>query len=149
MKSPEEIKKGLEYCNNDFIPADGTSRCSHCPYDIGDEHPECADILHIDALVYIKQLEKQIPRWISVKAGLPKAYRNVDIVFGSHDSIGYYSPISKRWYDSHNIQIDGVTHWKYRDEPPKEDAHGSETGEKHEAEEMADEGPGEAGAEPV
>ena len=31
----------------------------------------------------------------------------------------------------------------------KEDAHGTETGEKHEAEEMADEGPGEAGAEPV
>lgn len=62
-----------------------------------------------------------MPKWISVKAGLPKAYRNVDIVFGSHDSIGYYSPISKRWYDSHNIQVDGVTHWKYRDEPPKED----------------------------
>lgn len=90
-----------------------------------------------------------MPKWISVKAGLPKAYRNVDIVFGSHDSIGYYSPISKRWYDSHNIQIDGVTHWKYRDEPPKEDAHGPETGEKHEAQEMADEGPGEAGTEPV
>lgn len=63
-----------------------------------------------------------MPKWVSVKAGLPKAYRNVDIVFGSHDSIGYYSPISKRWYDSHNIQIDGVTHWKYRDEPPKGDA---------------------------
>lgn len=31
----------------------------------------------------------------------------------------------------------------------KEDAHGTETGEKHEAQEMADEGPGEAGTEPV
>ena len=62
MKTPDEIKKGLECCNNDFIPADGTSRCSCCPYDIGDEHPECADILHIDALAYIVQLEAGIDR---------------------------------------------------------------------------------------
>lgn len=56
-KTDEEIKKGLACCNNDFIPADGTSRCSHCPYDTGDEHPECADILHMDALADIQRLE--------------------------------------------------------------------------------------------
>lgn len=64
-----------------------------------------------------------MPKWISVKAGLPKPYRNVDVVFGSHDTIGYYAPREKHWFDHNCIPIYGVTHWKYRDEPPKGDAH--------------------------
>lgn len=63
-----------------------------------------------------------MPKWISVKAGLPKAFKDVDIAFGNADSIGFYSNISKRWYrttDGNGVPVHGVHHWKYRDEPPK------------------------------
>ena len=113
MKTPNEIKKGLRHCSEDG--------CKRCPYEEDCHISDGGSELAADALDYIRQLEKQLPRWISVKGGLPKAYRNVDVVHGSHDSIGYYSALSKRWYDSHDIQIYGVTHWKYRDDPPKED----------------------------
>ena len=75
-----------------------------------------------DALAYIEQLEKQIPRWISVKAGLPRSYVDVDIVYGgSMDTIGYYSSVMDVWLDSRGNVMQSVTHWKYRDKPPKED----------------------------
>lgn len=64
------------------------------------------------------------PKWISVKAGLPKAFKDVDIAFGNADSIGFYSNVSKRWYitkGGNGVPVHGVHHWKYRDEPPKED----------------------------
>lgn len=66
-----------------------------------------------------------MPKWISVKAGLPKAFMDVDIAFGNADSIGFYSNVSKRWYltkGGNGVPAYGVHHWKYRDEPPKEDA---------------------------
>lgn len=65
-----------------------------------------------------------MPKWISVKAGLPKAFKDVDIAFGNADSIGFYSNVSKRWYltkGGNGVPVHGVHHWKYRDEPPKED----------------------------
>ena len=111
MKTPDDIKKGLECCRK--------GNCKGCPYKEG-EYIDCQEQLEKDALAYIEQLEAQMPMWISVKAGLPKAYRNVDVIFGSHDGIGYYAPMDKKWFDSHGIPIYGITHWKYRDEPPKE-----------------------------
>ena len=53
MKTPEEIKKGLECCLNagelDFV-------CGECPYD--EAGSEC-DGLYRDALAYIQQLEEK------------------------------------------------------------------------------------------
>lgn len=63
MKTPEEIRKGLECCGAD-------KPCGECcPY-----HPEvnsCIGMIARDALSYIRQLENQIadigkkvPKWI-------------------------------------------------------------------------------------
>lgn len=49
MKTPEEIKKGLECANN---CSENGMTCSRCPY-LG---RDCSD-LHPDALAYIRQLE--------------------------------------------------------------------------------------------
>lgn len=113
MKTPGEIKKGLKAC--------GDGCCSACTYwddcDYDDHHVA----LVTDALAYIRQLERKIPRWISVKAGLPRSYVDVDIVYGgSIDTIGYYSSVMDVWLDSNGNVIESVTHWKYRDKPPEE-----------------------------
>ena len=63
--------------------------------------------------------EKRNP-WISIKAGLPKAYKPVDVIYnGCIDSIGYYSPFSKQWYLFNDKRIDNVSYWKYRDSLPE------------------------------
>lgn len=53
MKTPDEIKKGLESCGADECHGQHTD----CPY-----HNDALCIMHIcgDALAYIQQLEKQI-----------------------------------------------------------------------------------------
>ena len=48
MKTPEEIKKGLEICIVD-------KNCRDCPYNNGN----CGMQLEIDALAYIQKLEAQ------------------------------------------------------------------------------------------
>lgn len=69
MKTPEEIKKGLETC---IV----YKNCRGCPYNNG----KCGMQLEIDALAYIQQLENHIgeltekvaqPKWISVNDRLP------------------------------------------------------------------------------
>ena len=56
MKTPEEIKKGLERCQLDkellFVD------CSHCPYYMDTAH--CDLVLHADTLTYIQQLEAEL-----------------------------------------------------------------------------------------
>lgn len=65
--------------------------------------------------------EKRKP-WISIKAGLPKSYKSVDVIYNGHiDSIGYYSAFSKQWYLFNDKRIDNVSHWKYRDSLPEVD----------------------------
>lgn len=53
MKTPEEIKKGLEACGT----LDGD--CENCPYDDG-KQLTCAERLRRDALEYIQRLEEVI-----------------------------------------------------------------------------------------
>ncbi len=70
MKTPEEIKKGLECCGAD-------EPCGDCPY-----NPEvdlCIGMIARDARAYIQQLEdhfreitKMVPRWVSVGDRLPE-----------------------------------------------------------------------------
>ena len=68
MKTPEEIKKGLECCNS-------TANCeSECPYHVtlkgsfGCDESGCDDSLLPDALAYIKLLEDGIEQWEYVAA---------------------------------------------------------------------------------
>lgn len=60
MKTPEEIKRGLECCT----PLDGDGECTGfdaicrlCPYD---GETWCADKMRRDALSYINQLEDHL-----------------------------------------------------------------------------------------
>lgn len=65
MKTPDEIKKGLAVCINDTHGCD-----ERCPY-LGCESNgvECASSMHVDALAYITQLERE-------NASLDKAVRD-------------------------------------------------------------------------
>lgn len=89
MKTPEEIKKGLEMCS--VI----RGRCKGCPYD---GEAECVSNHSADALAYIQQLEDHIgeltekvaqleaalPKWISVEERLPEKREIVVVTDGTH-----------------------------------------------------------------
>lgn len=115
MKTPEEIKKGLECCLDDC------DRVGNCPYSgtFG-----CDECLKRDALAYIEKLEAQIPRWIPVEERLPdKCEFVLCIVRYGEDAwnheLGFV--LNNKWV--HPGRIDGtVTHWMPLPEPPtKED----------------------------
>lgn len=65
MKTPEEIKKGLECCKVGISWA--TTCAKGCPY-LNEPVPggRCEMELLKDALALIQQLEAQVPKWISV-----------------------------------------------------------------------------------
>lgn len=145
MKTPEEIKKGLEMCG--VI----RGRCKGCPYD---GEAECVSNHSADALAYIQQLEKQcgkdinVPRWISVEERLPDDLEEVLILVKETEFYGQYKEFSKSyfcqyigcvddgewytvWCHGHRYIKDTekepysdkleVTHWMPLPEPPKED----------------------------
>lgn len=64
MKTPEEIKHGMECCKNI-----GSCIIGNCEYFSG--YPICTRDLIRDALEYINELEGKVPRWISVDDRLP------------------------------------------------------------------------------
>lgn len=68
MKTPNEIKKGLECCISD------TYGCyEKCPYfNSLSNGVDCAVKMHADALAYINQLEARVPEWISVEDRKPE-----------------------------------------------------------------------------
>lgn len=55
MKSPDEIKKGLEYCQTSMTTK--YKVCSKCAY--FDDGYECENVLREDVLAYIQQLERE------------------------------------------------------------------------------------------
>ena len=57
MKTPEEIKKGLEFCYSE-----GDGGCVKCPYRLAGYTDEfdCFEQLKRDALTYIQQLEPRL-----------------------------------------------------------------------------------------
>ena len=73
MKTPDEIKKGLDCCSND----EEGSACDKCPYNLGFGEYACIGMFAADALAYIRQLEAAQPKWISVEERLPKAMNPV------------------------------------------------------------------------
>ena len=68
MKTPDEIKNGLECCISD------TYGCyEKCPYfNSLSNGVDCALKMHADALAYITQLEARVPKWISVEDRKPE-----------------------------------------------------------------------------
>ena len=152
MKTPEDIKKGLECCS-DTDGFDGD--CINCPYK-GEQW--CGDKSKIDALSYIQQLENQIgeltemveqleeaqPKWISVEERLPEPNTTVLLIaHGWEPQLVYIGKLKK--VESENSWLTGlvskasewtvygfsylrepiVTHWMplpSMPEPQKEDA---------------------------
>ena len=128
MKTPDEIKKGLEICSS-------RGDCAKCPYPEG----ECfSDLVEKDAHGYILQLENHIseltekvahleaaqPKWISVEERLPDEPGEVLACVYGRICIAWYSnrcfetPSGMVFYPCENA----VTHWMPLPEPPKEDA---------------------------
>ena len=70
MKTPDEIKKGLECCyKHACIGCPYESACIGCPYESDcDCWPESDGSIEKDALAYIQQLEDGIGQWEMVAA---------------------------------------------------------------------------------
>ncbi len=146
MKTPDEIKKGLECCNE---------MCdSSCPYW---EDSECPISVRNDALAYIKQLEADnaqqarcienltdklnatndaLPCWISVEERLPEGNDDVIVyvqsLINGHcwvQTAHHLSTIGmdeceddEYWLDGAGEIVRCVTHWMPLPEPPDEGA---------------------------
>lgn len=68
MKTPEEIKNGLNHCRND-------APCMECEYyDLRDRKYACETALLTDALAYIQQIEKGIERCYKQAKQLEASY---------------------------------------------------------------------------
>lgn len=121
MKTPDEIKKGLECCAR-------LAGCGECPY----RGEKCALTVSTDTLAYIKQLEAQIPKWISVEERLPED--DVNVLIFAPATIGDDAiAMTSYTHNMHGYHIEGwrtpwqyffydhtITHWMYLPKPPKE-----------------------------
>lgn len=109
MKTPEEIKKGLECCLDDC------DQVGNCPYSgtFG-----CDECLKRDALAYIEKLEPQIPRWIPVEERLPEKHAGV-IVYCEDGFVDLMTHDGRHWNWNGRYE-DSVTHWMPLPEPPEE-----------------------------
>ena len=125
MKTPDEIKKGLECCGV-------RGKCHSCPY----ESPgtaDCVGKLLTDALAYTQQLEAQVPKWISVEERLPEDDVDVLVYAVGNNEISCVAMTSYT-HHMHGYNIEGwrspwqyffyerkITHWMPLPEPPEED----------------------------
>lgn len=148
MKTPDEIKKGLEIAVNGCMTCD---RCiTECPYDL-ECHPTNEDTnvdlpkqMAADAIAYIQQLEHHIgeltekvaqleaaqPKWISVEERLPNVGEEVMVCgvkngmqFGAFRGL-LYPGKNRKWLWKKNTILE-VTHWMPLPEAPKDEAYGT------------------------
>ena len=124
MKTPEEIKKGLEIAVNGCLTCDCC--ITGCPYDM-ECHPMNEDTnvdmpkkMVSDAIAYIQQLEAAQPRWINVKDGLPKKSGKY-IVCTVKGSVYCTSAVISGDEACFKCDINThITHWMPLPKPPKE-----------------------------
>lgn len=112
-RTPEEIKKGLEACGSDECHGHHTD----CPYE-GDLF--C--FMHIcgDARAYIRKLEEQVTKWISVEERLPESEVPVLLLYKSgYRVIGYWYDDFAEWDDMSDAQISHPDFWMPLPEPPE------------------------------
>ncbi len=120
MKTPEEIKKGLECCGAD-------KPCGECPY-----RPEvdlCIGMIARDALACIQQLEdhirdlaKMVPRWISVKERLPEKGALIVALCRYDFAPDKYYLLQERYDTRSNFWSNGsAQYWTQLPEPPEDE----------------------------
>lgn len=123
MRTPEEIKKGLEWLGNHTGCDD--KRMHLCSYFDVCDGVGC--FMARDALAYIQQLEAQQPRWISVKERLPENGQKIIAAF--RGSSGWVVDQARYAYGEFdfaswvNVLGDNVTHWMPMPPKPKEENH--------------------------
>lgn len=123
MKSPEEIKKGLEWLGNHTGCDD--KRMHLCSYFDVCDGVGC--FMARDVLAYIQQLEAQQPRWISVGQRLPEDGQKIIATF--RDNGGRV--VDQARYNNGEFDFaswayvwgDNVTHWMPLPQPPEEKKH--------------------------
>ena len=121
MRTPEEIKKGLECCGN-------SDECKECPYRCIIDW--CMGALAEDALAYIRQLEAQQPRWISVGERLPEDAERVYVALRGGAGGVYIAQYFKNkcqpqedfWMLENDWEVPASpTHWMPLPQPPEEE----------------------------
>ena len=130
-KTPDEIKKGLEYCFKG-------GNCGACPYNVDVFSDDCMEELSRDLKAHIEQLEAQVPKWISVEERLPEEVKRDDeeasstdiVIVAVRDDMNniFVSDdiLCKGEWVNYSAPLFEVTHWMPLPELPKEDEHGAE-----------------------
>lgn len=121
MKTPEEIKKGLELCSADY----GNVNCNKCTYECDPYSASCITELEKDAITYIQQLEAAQPKWISVEDRLPGHGTGMFFMVCRDNGAVHearFEISNGRWYEltTEGLWEIDVTHWMPLPEPPKE-----------------------------
>lgn len=112
MKSPEEIKQGIECCY--AMNCNCINR--GCPY-IG--MSLCHDHVLKDARDYILKLEASVPRWIPVEERLPEE-KELVLVHYTDDWMPVAFLLNGNWFNSGGERSWlSVTHWMPLPEPPE------------------------------
>lgn len=138
MKTPDEIKKALVYCNT-------FNNCQNCPYDKDGDGWGCVVERNADAIAYIQQLElmakpneqvrwerdvaigqlrqlgvgfgekieAQIPKWISVEERLPDNHGDfltkIHCAKGDWLEVNTFDHTEKEWWhDAGNRTVDAT-----------------------------------------
>lgn len=117
MKTPEEIKKGMEIC---FLKPNPKLSCAGCPY--GDMRV-CGNDLGVDILAYIQQLEAAAPKWISVKDELPPVGERVLACAGGRVVYEAFIGCDDSWFKAQNHSgfVFDITHWMPLPKPLKKE----------------------------
>lgn len=121
MKTPDEIKKGLECCKPVWKGDHWKSCDEKCPYSA--EASFCKTVLNGDTRALIQQLEAQAPKWISFNEKTPLINTSV-LCYGSYEGkphiyIDYMLVNGTTVMD----ELYGPTHWMPLPEPLKEEDH--------------------------
>ena len=116
MKTPEEIKKGLECCKPVWVDNHWKTCDVKCPY-IDDVGEFCRTKLMADAIALVQQLESAQPKWISIKEQLPTRELRV-LTINGHGLIrifGFFKRTEKAWTwiddAGHFNHCNDITHW--------------------------------------
>lgn len=129
-RTPEEIKAKAVTCT--------MLKCSECPYEKEEYFCSANDVID-NLLAYVKHLEAQLPKWISVQERLPDAIaesgrvKTTETVFAMDSCgavhVGYFTVYK---YDGsnvfHGVDVElfdespsDITHWMPLPEPQEEE----------------------------
>ena len=118
MKTPEEIKKGLECC----MVEECFGERENCPYTA--DPALCVGVMCEDALAYIQHLEARVPRWIPVEERLPEDDEMYLVYTTEHTCAVYRYWGDGEWETEWGEDAShDITHWMPLPKSPEEVQH--------------------------